>query len=250
MCVSAHVDRHVINPDRHVGAVVEVVAAQEILIGFSLARVLGHDQPGSGFRNFRQDASPGARSVPRRWLGSGLPFAARSPVPSRRSRHLTAAWPPGPLPSPRALSGRQQACCPRIVLALELAAALAQPASAIGVALAAPRKLYRELMRPNWARSPLPPRTERWTRPARQAPIDPTASSPPPLTSTERTSQIPGIAGWRLGIASVGRLSNGKSLESHEYDVNMKSSYSGTSGRLRNATSDNHDRRRPPRRGG
>ncbi len=44
--VGAHVDRHAVEPDREVGAVVEVEAAQKILVGLSFARVLGDDQAG------------------------------------------------------------------------------------------------------------------------------------------------------------------------------------------------------------
>ena len=50
--MGAHVDRHVVDSDREIGAVVEIVAAQEILVGFALAGVLGHDQPGHGFQHF------------------------------------------------------------------------------------------------------------------------------------------------------------------------------------------------------
>ena len=52
MGMGAHVDRHVVDPDRHVGAVVEIIAAQKILVGFALAAVLGHDQAGNRFEDF------------------------------------------------------------------------------------------------------------------------------------------------------------------------------------------------------
>ena len=45
MSVCSHIDRHIIDIDCHVGAVVEIVATQEVLIGFALAAVLGNDQP-------------------------------------------------------------------------------------------------------------------------------------------------------------------------------------------------------------
>lgn len=50
--VGAHVDRHVVDPDRHVGAVVQVVSAQEVLVGFAFAAVLGHDKSGHCFQDF------------------------------------------------------------------------------------------------------------------------------------------------------------------------------------------------------
>ncbi len=37
VAVRAHVDGHVVDGDREIGAVVEIVAAQEILVGFALA---------------------------------------------------------------------------------------------------------------------------------------------------------------------------------------------------------------------
>ena len=49
--VRAHVDRHVVDVDREIGAVVEIVAAQEILVGFALAGVLRDDQAGHGFEH-------------------------------------------------------------------------------------------------------------------------------------------------------------------------------------------------------
>ena len=58
--VGAHVDRHVVDGDRQVGAVVEIVAAQEILVGFALAAVLRHDQARHGFEHFAR-----ARDRPR-----------------------------------------------------------------------------------------------------------------------------------------------------------------------------------------
>ena len=55
-----HVDRHVIDKDCHVGAMVEVVAAQEVLVCFTLAAVLGDDEPRSRFEDFAR-ARNGAR---------------------------------------------------------------------------------------------------------------------------------------------------------------------------------------------
>ena len=44
MAVRAHVDGHAVDGDGEVGAVVEIEAAQEILVGFALAAVLRDDQ--------------------------------------------------------------------------------------------------------------------------------------------------------------------------------------------------------------
>ena len=52
MAMGAHVDRHVVDGDREVGAVVEIVAAQEVLVGFALAAVLGDDQARRRFEQF------------------------------------------------------------------------------------------------------------------------------------------------------------------------------------------------------
>jgi hypothetical protein len=52
--MGAHVDRYVINRDRQVGTVIEVVASQKILVGFTLAAMLRDDQP-----RYRFQASPG-----------------------------------------------------------------------------------------------------------------------------------------------------------------------------------------------
>jgi hypothetical protein len=52
MGMGAHVDGHVVDGDREIGAVVEIEAAQEILIGFTLAAVLRHGQPESGLQDF------------------------------------------------------------------------------------------------------------------------------------------------------------------------------------------------------
>ncbi len=49
--MGAHVDRHVVDRNRKVGAVVEIVAAQEILVSFALAAMLGHDEARSGFED-------------------------------------------------------------------------------------------------------------------------------------------------------------------------------------------------------
>ena len=68
MSMGAHIDRHVVDPDRQVGAVIEIVAAQEILVGFALAAVLRHDQAGHGLQDF-----PGARDRTRVELLAGQP---------------------------------------------------------------------------------------------------------------------------------------------------------------------------------
>ena len=50
--VGAHVDRHLVERDVDIGAVIEVEAAQEILVGFTLPTVLGRDQPGHELEYF------------------------------------------------------------------------------------------------------------------------------------------------------------------------------------------------------
>ena len=51
MRVGAHVDRHVIDEEADIGAMVEREAAQEILIGFSSAAVLGDDEARHAFEH-------------------------------------------------------------------------------------------------------------------------------------------------------------------------------------------------------
>ncbi len=50
--VSAHVDRHVVDRDCEISAVVEIEAAQEILVGLAVAAVLRDDQAGYNFKRF------------------------------------------------------------------------------------------------------------------------------------------------------------------------------------------------------
>src|SRR5215208_409158 len=50
--VRGHVDRHAIDRDGQIGAMVEIEAAQKVLVGFSLAAVLRDDQAGDGFQEF------------------------------------------------------------------------------------------------------------------------------------------------------------------------------------------------------
>ena len=45
-----HVDGHAVDLDGQIGAVVEIEAAQKILVGFALAGMLGDDQPGHGLQ--------------------------------------------------------------------------------------------------------------------------------------------------------------------------------------------------------
>jgi hypothetical protein len=54
MAVGRHVDGHAVDLDGQIGAVVEVEAAQKILVGFARAGMLGGDQPGT-----TSNASPG-----------------------------------------------------------------------------------------------------------------------------------------------------------------------------------------------
>ena len=62
MGMGAQIDRHVVDPDRHVGAVVEIVAAQKILVGFALSAVLRHDR----------GREPASRTSPGRVTGRAL----------------------------------------------------------------------------------------------------------------------------------------------------------------------------------
>ena len=50
--MGAHVDRHVVDRNGEIGAVVEIEAAQEILVGLAVAAVLGDDQAGHDFERF------------------------------------------------------------------------------------------------------------------------------------------------------------------------------------------------------
>ncbi len=50
--VGRHVDRHARDPRCEIGAVIEVVAAQEILVRLAVAGMLGNDHAGHGFENF------------------------------------------------------------------------------------------------------------------------------------------------------------------------------------------------------
>ncbi len=45
MAMRGHVDRHAVDGDGEVRTVIKIEAAQEILIGFAFAGMLGHDQP-------------------------------------------------------------------------------------------------------------------------------------------------------------------------------------------------------------
>ena len=47
-----HVDGHAVDADREIRAVIEVEAAQEILVGFTLAGMLGDDQARHDFQRF------------------------------------------------------------------------------------------------------------------------------------------------------------------------------------------------------
>ena len=52
MAMGGHVDRHAVDAGSEVGAVVEVEAAQEVLVGLAVARVLGDDQAGHELEHF------------------------------------------------------------------------------------------------------------------------------------------------------------------------------------------------------
>jgi hypothetical protein len=46
VAMSRHVDGHAVDPDRKIGAVIKIEAAQEILVGLTLSGMLGDDQAG------------------------------------------------------------------------------------------------------------------------------------------------------------------------------------------------------------
>ncbi len=52
MRVRRQIDRHVVHEGGHVGAVIEIVAAQVILIGLAAVGMIDHRQAGRGFENF------------------------------------------------------------------------------------------------------------------------------------------------------------------------------------------------------
>ena len=54
VAMGRHVDGHAVDLDGEIGAVVEIEAAQKILVGFAFAGMLGDDQPGT-----TSSASPG-----------------------------------------------------------------------------------------------------------------------------------------------------------------------------------------------
>ena len=69
MAVRAHVHRHVVDQGREIGAVIEVEAAQEVLVGLARTGVLDGDQPGHGLEQLgnsqqRPDREVGAADGP------------------------------------------------------------------------------------------------------------------------------------------------------------------------------------------
>ena len=51
VAMGRHVDRHAVDGDGEIRAVVEIEAAQKILVGFALAGMLGHDQARHDFEH-------------------------------------------------------------------------------------------------------------------------------------------------------------------------------------------------------
>jgi hypothetical protein len=71
--VRRHVDRHAVDPGREVGAVVEVEAAQVVLVGLAVAAVLRDDDAGNEFEHLggpqrRPALDQLATSPCQRWL--------------------------------------------------------------------------------------------------------------------------------------------------------------------------------------
>jgi CopG family transcriptional regulator, nickel-responsive regulator len=75
VAVRAHVDGHAVDGDGEVGAVVQVEAAQEVLVGLALAAVLGDDEAGRGLQQF-----------PRAVDGAGLELGGQHHALARRLR--------------------------------------------------------------------------------------------------------------------------------------------------------------------
>jgi hypothetical protein len=63
MSMGAHVYRHAVDPDRQVGAMVEIVTAQEVLVGFALTTMLRDDQPWRDFQCFRRTGDRALRNL-------------------------------------------------------------------------------------------------------------------------------------------------------------------------------------------
>ena len=78
--------------DRQIGAVVEIVAAQKILVGFALAGVLGHDQAGHGFQHF---ARPRHRTRVELFAGDGHLARHAGRAGRTRSRYSARRTPTG-----------------------------------------------------------------------------------------------------------------------------------------------------------
>jgi hypothetical protein len=81
--VGAEVHRHVIDGEAEVGPVVEVEAAQEVLVGLAPARMLGGDQSGRGLEDLARaqqradlDVGPGDAALAGRAGGADAPLAA------------------------------------------------------------------------------------------------------------------------------------------------------------------------------
>ncbi len=74
--VGAHIDRHAVDRDGEIGAVIEIETAQEILVGLAVPAVLGDDQTRHDFERFRG---------PRQWSGVDS-FAADILLARRRER--------------------------------------------------------------------------------------------------------------------------------------------------------------------
>jgi hypothetical protein len=87
MRMRAHIDRHVIDRDREIRAVIEIVAAQKILVGFALAAVLRHDEAGRGLQDL---AGAGERTSVE--FRTGDPHLARHVRRTHRTRsHVRGA---------------------------------------------------------------------------------------------------------------------------------------------------------------
>jgi len=66
-----HVDRHAVDADSQISAVIEIEPAQKILVGFALAGMLGDDQP-----RYRLQRLAGAQERPGVYLGAADGYGA------------------------------------------------------------------------------------------------------------------------------------------------------------------------------
>ena len=87
MRVRRQVKRHIVEEYGEIRAVVEIEAAQEILVGLAAAGVLRDDDAGHRLQDFSRTKN---RTV--------FDFTLRPPFPAWRNRQFRQGYPPGPAP--------------------------------------------------------------------------------------------------------------------------------------------------------